>query len=338
MGSKRKILMISHHYYPHVGGVEKHLYFLTKHLKDKGYQVKILTSNSGDKSEKDIVEVIRLKLLKIRYFGLLWIWFLMMINLKKILWADVIHCHDVFIWYLPFRFIFFWKPVYITFHGYENHPLQKKHILIRRLSEFLSNGSIIVGDFINKWYGIRSKYVIYGASELKMSDNKTLEKPYDMVFVGRLDTQTDVQIYLKALKLCKKIRDLKVVFVGDGNLRKIVEESGYKVTGFVNDVDYYYRNTKIALVSRYLSIIEALSHRLPIISAYSNPIKKDYLLMSPFKDFVFVSDNSEKISKHILSLLKTENTVNERGYSWAKTQTWGRVINIYEKLWGMNKL
>jgi hypothetical protein len=43
--------------------------------------------------------------------------------------ADIIHCHDVFFWYLPFRFLFPQKKVYIPFHGYEgNNPPNKRKI------------------------------------------------------------------------------------------------------------------------------------------------------------------------------------------------------------------
>ena len=80
--------------------------------------------------------------------------------------ADVIHAHDVYFWYFPFRFLFPFKKSFVTFHGYESYPIRKKAIMVRKLSEYLANGNIIVGDFIKKWYGTTPNYVIYGGVEI----------------------------------------------------------------------------------------------------------------------------------------------------------------------------
>ena len=55
-----------------------------------------------------------------------------------------------------FRFIFPKKKVYITFHGWEGKwPLPMWAILNKRIANFLCNGSIAVGIYIEKWYGIK---------------------------------------------------------------------------------------------------------------------------------------------------------------------------------------
>ena len=146
-----KILFMSRYKWPHVGGVEKHVYELVKRLKVKGNGVKII-------SEEDIRQP------HIKFLGLIYIWFWMFRNRKLIENADIVHCHDVFIWYLPFRFLYPKKPVYTTFHGWEGiWPIPWKNILSKRLATKLSWGTFAVGHYIEKYYGIRADKITYGA-------------------------------------------------------------------------------------------------------------------------------------------------------------------------------
>ncbi|MDO8260613.1 MAG: glycosyltransferase, partial [Candidatus Magasanikbacteria bacterium] len=125
-----KILFITRLSHPHIGGVEKHVYEVGKRLKVKGNTVKTI-------SEQDIKQP------HIKFFGLIYIWTWLFKNRKIIENADIIHCHDVFIWYLPFRFLYSKKPVYTTFHGWEGiWPISWKNIFLKKLAAKLSWGSI----------------------------------------------------------------------------------------------------------------------------------------------------------------------------------------------------
>lgn len=145
-----KILFLTHHKWPHVGGVEKHVYEVTKSLERGGHKVTII-------SEEDI------KYPHIKLLGLIYIWFWLFSNRKLIENADIIHCHDVFIWYLPFRFLYPSKKVFTTFHGWEGiWPIPWKNIYFKRLAAKLSDGTIAVGKYIEKYYGIEANKIIYG--------------------------------------------------------------------------------------------------------------------------------------------------------------------------------
>lgn len=145
-----KILFLSRHKWPHVGGVERHIFEISKRLKVKGKSVKTI-------SEEDI------KYPHIKFFGLLYIWIWLFKNRKIIKKADIVHCHDVFIWYLPFRFLYPNKPVYTTFHGWEGiYPIPYKNIMLKRLAAYLSWRTIAVGKYIEKYYGITADKIIYG--------------------------------------------------------------------------------------------------------------------------------------------------------------------------------
>lgn len=146
-----KILFITRRCYPQIGGVEKHVGEVAKVLRKKGHTVTIV-------SEADI------QYPHIKFLGLIFIWLWLFKNRKIIEKADIIHCHDVFIWYLPFRFLYPKKPVFTTFHGWEGiWPIPFKNILLKRLASRLSWGTVAVGHFIEKYYGVKVDKITYGA-------------------------------------------------------------------------------------------------------------------------------------------------------------------------------
>mgnify|MGYP001566320300 FL=1 len=139
------ILMLSRYKWPRVGGVEKHMYMVSKILESRGYEIKYLTE---DEVGRDKWEIWRN------------IW-----KYKELFdWADVVHIHDVFFWILFLR-IFYWKKkFFMTFHGYEGSDAPKlKQILWHRLAAFMTNGNICIGDFHVKWYGVKPDFISYGA-------------------------------------------------------------------------------------------------------------------------------------------------------------------------------
>ena len=78
-----------------------------------------------------------------------------------------------------------------------------------------------------------------------------------------------------------------------------------KLDIFTNDpkAGKYFYKYKYAFVSGYLSMLEAMAQNTPVFTYYANPLKYDYLNMTPFKDKNF------------------------------QIPTWSKVADIYEKLW-----
>src|SRR5258708_2175133 len=121
-----KILFLAQHKWPHVGGVEKHVQEISLSLRKKGHKVTTISSEDINYPH-------------IKFFGLLYIWFWLFKNRKFIKTADIVHCHDLFIWYFPFRFFYPKKPIYTTFHGWEGiYPIPLKNVVLKRLAGYLS--------------------------------------------------------------------------------------------------------------------------------------------------------------------------------------------------------
>lgn len=83
----------------------------------------------------------------------------------------------------------------------------------------------------------------------------------------------------------------------------------------------------LACVSGYLAILEALAAGIPVLAYYNNAIKYDYLFMAPFAEFIHLFQNPKQAN------LKFDTELIVRGQKWAKSQTWNKLADIYEKLW-----
>lgn len=338
MSQQKKILFLAKLYKPHIGGVEKHVEMLCRELLLKGYDVTILTERYKNSlrlyEQNSNIEIYRIPVGKNQFSKKFYIWKWIFANIGLLLKADIIHVHDVFYWIIPFRIILFWKKIFITFHGYEGFPVKSRWVVIRMLSERLSNGSICVGDFIKKWYHAKPNVVIYGA--VKKAKKVKIPKKNTAVFFGRLDEQTGITNYIKAYEMIKKeIKDFKLTIVGEGKLKRTIPKE-IKVIPFSKNTDKYISENQFVFVSRYLSMLEALIQKRIVVANYDNPIKKDYLIKSPFKKYVFVANKPEEMSKFVTKYdknrKKIENMV-QNGYFWAETLTWEKLANIYINLW-----
>lgn len=136
-----------------------------------------------------------------------------------------------------------------------------------------------------------------------------------ILFIGRLEKDLGLETYFKALDRLK----LKIDFAGDGSLRYEAKKYG-KVLGFI-DIKKIIKNYDIIFASSYMSILQGLIFKKPVFSVYENPLKEDYLKMSPFKKYISINK------------IDINNKYSEEGYDWAKKQTWQKVTDLYLKLW-----
>ncbi len=347
-----KILFFCRLFYPHIGGVEKHVLELSKELSKKGNEIVIVTEqiSENDKTAEQLeipesktkIQIYRIPVGKDDYFKKLriWKWFWQHRNLLQN--ADIIHIHDVFFWYLPFRFLSPLKRVYVTFHGYESYPIRKKAIMVRKIAEKLSWGNICIGDFITKWYMTKPTFVSYGAVDTGQNILKIQKvKNESAVFIGRLDEQTGILEYIKAVKtIKKKYPQFELLVVGDGKYRELVKGNS-KIIGFRNNPEQYFATYHFAFASRYLSILEALSAKRLVFALFDNPVKEDYLRMAPFAPFIIIKKDPEKLAEKVEYFLghpEKEKENIEKGYEWVKGETWRKMAQIYLQLWKENKL
>ncbi len=307
------IVFLTRLFYPYIGGVEKHVLFISKELAKKGHKITVITEKYDNKllSEDKIndIKILRFSYPKIKFLGLFTIWLKLLKYFPTFLKADIIHIHDVFIWYLPFRLFLFFKPVYSTFHGWEGvYPIPLKNKLIRKLSAHLSHKSICIGKYIPKYYGIKADKIIYGGVE-KMLQQKFKKQKNLVVFLGRLEKDTGLLQFINWIK--KNKGKYKIVFCGDGYLRKKAQKYG-DVKGIVKNPSKYLEKTQFCCPGGYLSACEALNYGCKLLLFYHNPLKKDYWKLSPFFK---IKNNPEKAK------------------NWLQKNTWRKIAEVYLDLW-----
>ena len=327
------ILFFAKYYYPHVGGVEKHVGEVSRRLVAKGHRVTVLTMQY-DRKRPVLEKYQGIKILRIPYSeNKFSIWKNIWLKKDLIKKADIIHCHDVFFWYLPFRFLNPSKKVYSTFHGWEGkYPIPFRNKLVRKISEKLSSGNICIGDYIKKYYGTKPNFVTYGGVS-SVKKNLTLTKKYqELIFIGRLEKDMGIDQYLKAFKKIKAKHKLKITFVGDGSYRKQAKKLG-QVTGMVKDITPFLNKPALIFSSSYLTILEAMSAGQPVFALYQNPLKKDYLKHFPGAKYIRIASSAEELVSQVNNSLQGRTLKVDKAKGFAKTQTWDKVINIYQKLW-----
>lgn len=337
-----KIIFLSRLFWPHVGGVETHVMGLSKKLIEKGHSVVVITEQYDDQlplSENvDSVQIHRIPYSILQSKLSLWRWMWARRRLFKR--SSVTHVHDVYWWFLPLRLRFFRNHrSYITFHGYEGREPSQKIIIQRKFFERLAIKNLCVGEFLNKWYGTDADMVSYGASEMKgKSKIKLAENIHRAVFIGRLDADTNILAYVKAIKLMKTPLMLDVFGEGDqlSDVKNFSDANTLPVAyhGWTKDILKALSGVDIAFCGGYLSILEAMLAGVLVASVYSTSIKKDYLLMHPMASQMIIAPNFVELAEAIdtLSLTQRLEMVNN-AKKWASEQTFDKLCDQYLEMW-----
>ena len=343
-----KIVHLAHFYWPHVGGVEKHIEMLAAELGKRDHTTRVITEQHDPllklSERKNSVEILRIPVdtsTKQLHKKTIWQW--MWQQRALIFDADILHVHDVFWWLLPLvpLLILKQKRIYITFHGYQGDKLpSKKQIWWRRLAVFFTQGNFCIGGFHHKWYGVKPTQISFGAVEFSTQKQakKSLREKKQAIFIGRLDPDNGILVYLEALKILqtKKVR-WKLDVYGDGSQLSAAQlyvkkhNLDVKFHGFVPDADRFLPEYQVAFVSRYLAIIEALSARTWVVARYHNELTEDYLRQSPFARWILITDSPQVM---VLQLEKIRS-VSPQAQKWARQQTWKKMAQQYLQLWGV---
>ncbi len=344
-----KVVFLARRYLPDIGGVEVHIQKLVKALGPEYKVTVIAEQDNSELSLKDTIEGVNVLRIPLpNYQTNKWaIWFWWAKHLNLLFSADVIHIHDVFFWILPFRWLMFWKPVFMTFHGYEGtqNPTWKQ-IMWHQIAEVSTSGNLCIGGFHEKWYGVTPDEISFGAVEpmpekkIEASfifDKKVKKK---ICFVGRLAADTGILVYLEALRILQSKYSIELDIFGDGPEKKLAEEYVAKYDlhvsfhGFVDHEKIRWQKYDIAFVSRYLAILESFSAGVPVIAQYNVDIKRDYLELTPFKSWIITAHTTQQIVDGFETLLHIGNMEFTRSAKeWADEQTWQEMAEKYLTLW-----
>ena len=342
----KNVLFVTPSYNPNLGGVEKHVSKVSQALLGR-VNVEIFTictdSTLDGLEVIDGVRVKRKKIVKAKGINMLVLPLYSLSNLRYFLKQDIIHVHDWLMFYyivlpiLPLLKLNNVK-VHVTFHGWEGvFPPMRKAIYYRWIVELFTNRSIVIGEFIPKWYKMIKKPLInYGGCSDHILNNKSKD-PNLFIFVGRLEEDSGIRYALEHfLKFKQCNQDLCLVVLGGGSLLSELREKfddGYANIDFLGSKDSsvvtdLMQKAQYCYTSGYLGIIEALFARCQVISSYSNGLKRDYLEFFRSRYNLPISIEDEKAPSYVLP-----KDLEYPSIKLEDTFTWNSVASVYLELW-----
>lgn len=345
-------------FWPEQGGVETHVERVSLELIRRGHKVKVITLQPDSLDYKQVykgIEIFRIPVSPtINTFAYKWtIWRWLWLHREVWSKANIVQIHDVFWWVLPF-ILFIRHKTFMTFHGYEPPgPPTFMQRCWHQIAAKLTKGSLGIGSFHQKWYGVKPTFVSFGAADqeiwrqTKKTSQNSQKNKIKCMYLGRLSEDVGIMSYLEGInqlysenKHDSKPRspmEVNLDIYGTGEQASSVESYVFKhrlpvkFKGEVPQAARFSPDYDIVFASRHLAILETLSTGSRIIANYNNQIKMDYLLdKTPFSEWIQTFSHPADLAK---ILTTNEFVVPKEAINWARAQTWAKLTKTYESLW-----
>lgn len=363
-----KIILVTDAIYPFtVGGSEIRNYEILKRLSKKGHEVNIYGTKFWE--GKDVIKIDGIKIYGISKFDLYnesgkrnpfnLLKFSVKIFFKLIkedfdlidnATFNYFNCYTT-----KLASIIKNKPLIFTWHQYFGDYLIgyfgsfKGNIakLLEKRSLKLTNFNIAVSDFVKNdliQNGIDKDYVdiIYNGVDLKyIKKIKDQEKKFDLLFVGRLNYQKNVELLIKSVYLLKKkFPNINVCIIGHGSEERYLKNLVFRYNlnkniKFVGEIKNrkkifeYMKSSKIfVLPSRLegfpLVFLEASACGLPIITTNTREnkmrffIKDNGILSDPIPSSLADSISNLLKDKIKMKFMSEQSTLLSVNFEWDK--------------------
>lgn len=337
----KKIIHLARLFSPHLGGVEVHVREIAGVQVRRGWAVTVITEQHrpGLSTEETTAGI---KIIRIPHQiagRKLPVWRWMWRHRGLLAGADRIQVHDVF-WWLLTVFPLLGGEIVTTFHGWETtFPVSLGAKLQRWVYAKLSGKTVHVGSWIKDYYWDKPDAVTYGGVRQEfIADELTGQKKkakVNIIFLGRLAEDTGVSEYFKALeKLKEKEISYDVKWIGEGPLKEKCLQYG-QVQGPVRNLPPHLERADVVFASSYLSILEAQALGKPIAAIYQNSLKEAYLRSYPGAFVMLIASSGAVLADKLAEIIDDEKKMAdmaEKSRRFARSQTWEKVANMYEKL------
>ncbi|MBL7685380.1 MAG: glycosyltransferase family 4 protein, partial [Deltaproteobacteria bacterium] len=242
-----KIGIVTEFFYPHLGGITEHVYFFSKELVRRGYEVVIITGYAGEDPNVEIPKGVRLVHMGKSFpiysnssIGKVTLSLSFKRKIKKILQEenfDLLHLHSPIDPVLPLLFLKYSDiPTVGTFHTYFKEIVYFKFFskIVRRYLDKL-DARIAVGPSVIEAWGryfndLNFEVIPNGVdvdffAKPSQKISKLEKSKHNILFLGRLDPRNGLDLLIDALPLIlEKVPDAQIIVVGDGPLREHYEQ------------------------------------------------------------------------------------------------------------------
>lgn len=364
-----KILMVSDTYYPWIGGIPDHIFYLSRALRKRGHRVKVLTSRLGDvRKDEEIVRVGKGILIRSnKSFARLTIGWRPSDKVKKLCYEyspDVVHLHGSLAPMLPILAIRHSKSINVqTFHA----GLSKstgymifKSLLMPYFRKL--NGIIAVSETaklsMGKYFPADYRIIPNGVDTEEFSPRieplpQFSDKRKKILFMNRLEPKKGLPHLLRALRRVKReIPDVLLIVAGSGPFAQYYKN---QVNGaisenvvFVGEVPArpgtlrasYYRSCdlfcapSIGHESFGIVLLEAMACGKPVVA--SNIEGYRTVLTDREEGLFFLPKDDTGMAKAISEILKNSelaNKMGEAGRKKALSYSWPKIAEEVERFY-----
>lgn len=213
-----------------------------------------------------------------------------------------------------------------------------------RLADKISITSQYEKNFICKNFKIKNDIidVLPNFIDTELFTEFKYEKKYDIIYVGRLESQKNLFLLLEAIKF----ENLKFLLIGDGILKQKVLEfcqsNQISLTHLKNisnhELPKYYNSAKIFVTTTFYegnpkTILESMSCKIPVISVKFDGCED---IFEDNVDSIIVDYDKEKLKRTIKAVLKDDSFIKKLGSNARKkilqNNDISRIVNMENKI------
>lgn len=345
-----RIVFIAHRYWPSVGGVEKYLHELALALSQLGHEPTVIAAahaeNLPPADRHENIPILRFPAtrspLRCRW------WFRRHRTLLRD--ADVISISNTHVWEYIWPWLELWvdpRRIFLIRHGMAmKFPVPEMHRA--RAARVQSNAAGVAhdGQFISRWLGVTAD-ICPDQGLRPLADELPLvptPKPNSALYIGRLEPDTGVAMYLDAIAALDPQRTgrFRLDLCGDGSLRPQLEARAQeerlsvRFLGRVANAQDLLGQYAFAFVDGRMAIQETMARRRPVISAFDTPLKRDYLCGESFSQHLFAAPTGVDLVRRVSELADNpavRDEIVERAFEYARTLTWKATARRFLGLW-----
>jgi alpha-1,3-mannosyltransferase len=356
-----KVLHITHHFFPCIGGTEKYVMDLCLELKKRGIKVEVVCLNKCPKETKKLKEKERVKGIKINRIPF-WDFHLYKIAPKVIHFIkgfDLIHVHGIgfFSDFLLTKKKEHKKPVVISTHGGIFHT-NKKSMLKKFYYNFwlkhqLKKADIIIADSENdfeQFKKISNKVLLLqNAVNTKKFYFKGKKDYNKAIFVGRISKNKRIDLLIERFAEITKKHPKKTLEIIGKDFDGITEKLKKKIKETKTEKKVFFRGKltekklieKIKQAGFYLSASEYEGFGIAVIEAMAagtipvlNNIKAFRELVENKKTGFLIDFNKKNSLKKIMEKKENElKKISSNCLKEAKKHSWKRKVKEIEKIY-----
>lgn len=345
-----RISLLTHRYWPHVGGVEKYVHELAKALVGMGNVVNVVAGDTtgGLVQREDHDDVAIHRFPATRSKARCHLWFIR--NHRLFTKADVVHISNTHMLEYFRRMIgrvVDKRRVFLTRHGMSCQcPVSSSERARARRSLKHVAGVVHDGVFIGKWLGVTATICPnQGLSPEADVRRVTPEPPADSaVYIGRFEPDTGARMYVDAVRELTRVRRIpfRLDMYGSGSLvpelRTTVQRERLPVVfhGSTPDAQDRIAAACFAFVDGRTVIQEAMARKRLVLAGYTDTRKRDYVCGERFSPFLVPVANATELVDRTIYFIEhpdERRRMTERAFDHACTLTWRRTAVAFMDMW-----